>query len=166
MLRNLPALQETQLWSLGCKDPLEKGMTSQSSILAWRIPWTEEPGGLQSMRSQRVRHDWATDTFTSLSLFSYERWKYTDGFTQFSLGKKKVRRESRLKDGKTVTNRIVKHTYSEKVFSLCHWKFELSIKIPEKKSAKLWLVNSQYLLFLCYDDCQIILIFCTDCCFP
>ena len=50
--------QETQIRSLGQEDPLEKEMATHSSILAWEIPWTEEPGGLQSMRSQRVRHDW------------------------------------------------------------------------------------------------------------
>ena len=55
--KNLPAMQETQVQSLGQEDPLEKGMTTHSSIPAWRIPWTEEPGGLQSMGSQRVRHD-------------------------------------------------------------------------------------------------------------
>ena len=49
------AIQETQLQSLGGEDPLEKGMATHSSFLAWRIPWTEEPGGLQSMGSQRVR---------------------------------------------------------------------------------------------------------------
>jgi len=48
---------ETQVQSLGWEDLLEKGMASHFSILAWRIPWTEEPGGLQSMGSQRVRHD-------------------------------------------------------------------------------------------------------------
>ena len=46
-----------QVWSLGWEDPLEEGMAAHSSILAWRIPWTEEPGGLQSMGSHRVRHD-------------------------------------------------------------------------------------------------------------
>ena len=51
---------ETWVWSLGWEDPLEKDMASHSSILAWRIPWTEEPGGLQSTGLQRVRHDWAT----------------------------------------------------------------------------------------------------------
>ena len=56
MVKNLPAMQETQVQSLGRKDPLEKGMTTHSSILAWRIPWTEEPRGLQSMRLQRVGH--------------------------------------------------------------------------------------------------------------
>ena len=57
IVKNLPAMQETQVRSLGWKDPLEKGMASHSNILAWRIPWTEEPGGLQSMTSQRVGHD-------------------------------------------------------------------------------------------------------------
>ena len=57
MVENLPAVQETWVQSLGQEYPLEKGMATHSSILAWRIPWTEEPGGLQSMGLQRVRHD-------------------------------------------------------------------------------------------------------------
>ena len=56
MIKNLPAMKETRVHSLGQEDPLEKGMGTHSNILAWRIPWTEEPGGLQSMGSQRVRH--------------------------------------------------------------------------------------------------------------
>ena len=56
-------MQETQVWSLGWEDPLEKGMATHSSIHAQRIPSTEEPGGLQSMGSQRVRHDCVTNTF-------------------------------------------------------------------------------------------------------
>ena len=56
-MKNLPAMQENQVQSLGWKDPLEKGMTTHSSILVWRIPWTEEPGRLQSMGSLRVGHD-------------------------------------------------------------------------------------------------------------
>ena len=59
-IKNLPALQETRVRSWGREDPLEKGMATHSSILAWRIPQTEEPGGLQFMGSQRVRHDWVT----------------------------------------------------------------------------------------------------------
>ena len=58
IVKNLPAMQESQVLSLGWEDPLEKGMATHSSILVWRIPWTKEPGRLQSMRSQRVRHDW------------------------------------------------------------------------------------------------------------
>ena len=54
MVKNLPALQESRVQSLGQEDPLEKGMATHSSILAWRIPWTEEPCRLQSMGSQRV----------------------------------------------------------------------------------------------------------------
>ena len=56
-VKNLHAMQETQVRSLGQEDPLEEEMAPHSSILAWRIPWTEEPGGLQPMGSQRVRHD-------------------------------------------------------------------------------------------------------------
>ena len=57
MVKNVLAMQETWVRSLGREDPLEKGMTTHSRILAWEIPWTEEPGGLQSMGSQRVGHN-------------------------------------------------------------------------------------------------------------
>ena len=57
MVNNLPAMRETQVRSLDRQDPLEKEMATHSSILAWRIPWTEESGGLQSMGLQRVRHE-------------------------------------------------------------------------------------------------------------
>ena len=62
-VKNPPTMQETQetqVQSLGQEDPVEEGMAIHSSIFAWRIPWTKEPGGLQSMGSQRVRHDLAT----------------------------------------------------------------------------------------------------------
>ena len=55
LVKNLPPMQETKVRYLGQGDPLEKGMATHSSILAWGIPWTEEPGGLQTIRSQRVR---------------------------------------------------------------------------------------------------------------
>ena len=57
MVKNLPAMWETQFQTLGGEEPLEKGMATHSSILAWRIPWTEDPSGLQSMRLQRVGHN-------------------------------------------------------------------------------------------------------------
>ena len=60
MVKNPPALRKAWVRSLGWEDPLEKGMAIHSSILAWRIPWTEEPGGLQSLGLQRIGHDWAT----------------------------------------------------------------------------------------------------------
>ena len=56
-LKHLPAMRETWVQSLGREDPLEKEMATHSSILAWRIPWTEKPAGLQSTRSQRIRHN-------------------------------------------------------------------------------------------------------------
>ena len=61
--KDLIAMQETWVKSLGQEDTLERGMAIHSSILAWKIPWTEEPGRLQSMGSQRVRHNSATNTF-------------------------------------------------------------------------------------------------------
>ena len=66
-VKHLFAVQETWVRSLGWEDPLEKEMAAPSSILAWEIPWTVEPGRLLSMGSQRVRHDWATSLhfFTS-----------------------------------------------------------------------------------------------------
>ena len=57
MVKNLPAMQETCVRSLGWEDPLEKGMAIDSSILAWKVPWTEEPGGLQSLGSKKVEHE-------------------------------------------------------------------------------------------------------------
>ena len=62
MVKNLPAMQEARVLSLGWEDSLEKRMATHSSILAWRIPSTEEPGGLQSMKSQRTGHDGVANT--------------------------------------------------------------------------------------------------------
>ena len=62
IVKNLLAMLETWVWSLDQEDPPEKEMATHVSILAWEIPWTEEPGGLQSMGSQRVRHSWTTNT--------------------------------------------------------------------------------------------------------
>ena len=70
-LKRLPAMRETWVRSLGWEDPLEKEMATYSSILAWRIPWTEEPGRLQSTGSQRVGHDWATSLTHSQKLVLY-----------------------------------------------------------------------------------------------
>ena len=67
-VKNLPAMQETWVWSLGQEGSLEQEVATHSNILAWRIPWTEEPGGLQSTGSQRVGHAWATNTQTRRDL--------------------------------------------------------------------------------------------------
>ena len=79
MIKNPPAMLETQVQFLGWEDPLEKRMATCSSMLAWEIPWTEESGGLQSMGSQRVRQDLATkqqqtrlSSFTDYMTFLHE----------------------------------------------------------------------------------------------
>ena len=68
MVKNTAAMQETQVQSLGQEDPLEKGMATHSSILAWRIPWTEEPGELQSIGSQRFGHSLENNTVFKYAL--------------------------------------------------------------------------------------------------
>ena len=85
MVKNLPVIQETQVRSLRWEDALEKGMAIHSSLLAWRIPWTEEPDGLQSMGSQRVGYNWTTNghllgllivsMIFNCFLFKYFSWK-------------------------------------------------------------------------------------------
>ena len=77
LVKNLPAMQETWVWSLSREDPLEKERATHSSILAWRSPWTEEPGRLQSMGLRRVRHDCVTN---SLFHFSYTHTYTHTGF--------------------------------------------------------------------------------------
>ena len=77
----LPTMRETQVWSLGLEDPLEKEMATHSSTLAWKIPWTEEPDRLQYMGSQRVGLDWVT----SLSLFfSFPKWLIVSSFPKWN----------------------------------------------------------------------------------
>ena len=70
MVKNLPVKHETWVQSLYQKDPMEKEMATYSSILAWEIPWTQEPGGLQSMRSHRVRHDLSDSAIERLLPYS------------------------------------------------------------------------------------------------
>ena len=82
MVKHLPTMQETQVGSLGREDPLEKEMAPHSSTIVWKIPWTEEPGRLQSMGSQRVGHNWST----SLSLSGSP-----EGFPCGSAGKESAR---------------------------------------------------------------------------
>ena len=74
VVKILLLMQEMWVWSLGWEDPLEKEVATHSYILAWRIPWTEKPGGLQSTRSQRVRHNWATSEQFDFIFFSISGW--------------------------------------------------------------------------------------------
>ena len=73
-VKRLPTMRETRVWSLGCEDPLETEMAPHSSTLAWKIPWTEEPGRLQSMGSQGVGRDWVTLLSLSCCLTVFH-WK-------------------------------------------------------------------------------------------
>ena len=75
MVKNLSAVWDTRAQSLGVEDSQEKVMATHSSVLAWEIPWTEEPGGLQSMGSQRIRHDLETNTSIILSLSWIQRFQ-------------------------------------------------------------------------------------------
>ena len=89
-VKNLPATQETQVWSLAWEDPMEKGMASRSTILTWRILWTEKPGGLQSIRSQRVGHEWVTHTFTFRSNVSVSSFPFPSSLLFLSFHKYSV----------------------------------------------------------------------------
>ena len=87
MVKNLPAMQEIWVQSLGWEDPLQDGMATHSSVLAWRIPLTEEPGGPQSMRYQKARHDWATKHSTATT-FPHLRSLFLSGtFSKFKPAK-------------------------------------------------------------------------------
>ena len=85
MVKNLPLVRNTWVQSLGWEDPLEKGMATHSSILAWRIPWTEEPGRLPPMGSQKVGHDWVTNTFTLSALIGSWTWRWGPKYAVFNL---------------------------------------------------------------------------------
>ena len=79
IVKSLPAVQETWVRSLGREDPLEKGMATHSSILMWRIPWTEEPDRLQPIGLQRFAHDWSTNTLYFYFQNNSHRKDYTNG---------------------------------------------------------------------------------------
>ena len=91
MVKNPPAIQKTQVQFLGGEDPLEKGMATHSSILAWGILWTEEPGGLQSMGSQRIRHDWVTNTETEHRPWQWKCQVLTAGIPERLFFKKETK---------------------------------------------------------------------------
>ena len=93
LVKNLPAVQETQVRSLDWEDPLGKEMATHSSILACKISWTEEPGRLQSMGSQRVGHDWASNTYT----YEQDRMPTVITSIQHSAGNLRVVRQEKEK---------------------------------------------------------------------
>ena len=150
MVKNPPVMQETWVWSLGAEDPLEKGMATHSGILAWRIPWTEEPDRLwgHSLWALRVRPDWETNSFTfakPLGIFPTESfckywymihvsvlntwWKtiYTKKFT-FKI------RKNRMK-----IHKIIKMANGKALWVLYPLKFQMSLKfVISKKMRTFW----------------------------
>ena len=134
-VKNLPAVQESWVWSLGQEDPREKGMATYSSILAWKIPWTEEPGGLQSMGSQRVRHDWVMNTFTFLVTLVEVCHR-----TQFSLPK--THRKER--------HQIPEHTLAQGFASHLFGVWDVLLFSKQKYIAsKTWLTSSSCVIGRC-----------------
>jgi len=115
-------MQETQVWSLGQEDPLEKEMATHSSILTWRIAWTEEPGRLQSMGSQKVRYHWVTKHFqknknaTRNSIMEQQN-KRIEYFVVFVVIVMKKRRCVYLYGSEKERNNIIK-TYQMKQYKI------------------------------------------------
>ena len=112
-LKRLPPMRETRIWSLDREDPLEKEMAPHSSTLAWRIPWMEEPGRLQSTGSQRTGHDWAASlsllqstcryaTFITCEIgtmfYRWEVWRIREYVTKLVRGETSVGSESLIRD--------------------------------------------------------------------
>ena len=96
-------MQETQVWSLGQEDPLDKEIATQSSSLALKIPWTEEPGRLQTIGSQRVGHDWATS-------LHFKKIGDTEGTFHAKMGMKKYRSGMDLTEAKEIKRRWQEYT--------------------------------------------------------
>ena len=166
-IKNLLAMQETQVQSLGWKDPLEKGMATHSSILAWRIPWTEEPGRLQAIGSPRVGHDWATNalplchynysskTFEKKSSFKHH-WNFLSMFSVFCVHASIFwNRTAHLERGKMplrvrVLCLVHKHApphsqaKKKKVISVSSPGLEILLKIPPNYVYQSWLCSAEF----------------------
>ena len=125
-LKHLPAMWETWVRSLGLEDPLEKEMATHSSILAWRIPWTEEPSGLQSTGSQRVGHDWVTSRSQPNCLVSKGKHRAVPEFTLSISSKHKVKLYCFLwafDNGYKISSSFVCNVFYKHI--ICYWKFLL-----------------------------------------
>ena len=150
IVKNLPAMQETWVWSLGQEDPLEKGMATHSSILAWKIPETEEPGRLQSMGLQRVGHFWATNTHRPpvVSDKALAHWLCTNEFPQ---RQKVVKQVKCLLGGKRVrVNRLTWAGLEREFRSCCGLNDLFRTSLPGflRPIILVCLVVSLYLVYL------------------
>ena len=109
MVKNLPAMQENWVQSMDQEDPLEKGMATHSSILTWKIPWTEEPGRLQFTGLQKVRHGLVTNTFTYVHSLLLLKWSIATISYVWTIEKLLPSKEDSLKkEGKKNNFRVEK----------------------------------------------------------
>ena len=128
MVQHVPTMQETRVQSLGWEDLLEKAMATHSITLAWKIPWMEEPGRLQSMGSQRVRHDWATSLSFSpcvLSHFSHV-WLFA---TPWTVACQTVHGDSPGKNSRVGCHALLQRIFPTQGSNLClfcllHWQVD------------------------------------------
>ena len=136
-------MQETQVWSLGQEDPLEKEIATYSSILAWRIPGTEEPGGLPSMGSHRVGHDWSDLAAAAASILAWEiPWTEESGGLQ-SMGSQRV--------GHDWATELNWTELMGKTFMLLSMNFEIE-QINNSVFHIYWWNNSIYIYYLIYNN--------------
>ena len=122
VVKNLPAMQEMQVWSLGREDPLESEMANHCSILAWRTPQTEEPGGLGPIGSQRVRHDWVTEQtcavntyYVSGTVLDASNWTQGKDLPSWSLHSSRKRHLSAYHTSKLQTMLVGEKGYRKKL---------------------------------------------------
>ena len=144
VVKNLPSIHKTRVRSLGQEDPLEEGVATHSCILAWRIPWTEEPEGLQSMGSQRVGHNWVTNTFRAGA------WVTAGTILVWGLSQDPLEKEKSFKSHFSTFNWFYQHllqTYSrEKWILYLPWKgHTTSLLMQEEKQETQFL---SWLLFV------------------
>ena len=122
-LKHLPAMRDTWVQSLGWENPLEKEMATHSSLLAWRIPWAEEPGGLQSTGSQRVGHDRTTSL--SLSLWSGMEARRSSGFLIIILCFCKYWQHQHIRLNRKTMSKVFGHNLSNRKMQLVtYWKIK------------------------------------------
>ena len=139
VVKNPPAMQETLVWSMGLEDCLEEEMATHSSILAWEIPWTEEPGGLQSLGLQRVRHDWVTKHKLVPAKMDWKRWDFFLFKKNLFKGIRFLLKWWELKESKFQrnVNSTTVSWYSTKVFSLGHLSI-LGVWKEPKNPSSVW----------------------------
>ena len=152
MVKHLPAMQETRVRFLDLEDPLEKEMAIHSSTLAWKIPWTEEPDRLQSMWSQRVRHDWTTSQWLHFLRvwIAWLRHLHVDSAMVEIQGKEsnmessdpiwlwETHKEAMMTWSPVFQNHNLKHAFQEANFLTSFSKTQTILDVPEERKICRW----------------------------